>query len=70
MFEKLESFKSRAQALKFVKDTPGLSELLGFSENGVPNQATLNYFIKKHGSVPDLLKPLVDQVTKFFCDFD
>jgi len=70
MFEKLGGFKSRAQALKFVKDTPGLSELLGFSEKGVPNQSTLNYFIKKHGSVPDLLKPLVDQVTKFFCDFD
>ncbi|MHA1251698.1 MAG: hypothetical protein ACTSRP_17035 [Candidatus Helarchaeota archaeon] len=70
MFEKLGDFKSTAQTLRFVKDNGPLAELQGFSSEIIPNQATLNYFTKKYGTVSQILRPLVDQVIKFFYNSD
>lgn len=66
MFEKLGGFLSTAQALKFMEKHVEVATILGFSSGHIPSQATLNYFIKTHGSVPNLLKPTVDDVTEFF----
>jgi hypothetical protein len=66
MFEKLGRFLSTAQALKFLEKNAEVAQILGFKNGQIPSQATLNYFKKTQGSVPDLLKPLVDGVTEFF----
>jgi hypothetical protein len=66
MFEKLGGFLSMAQAIKFLKNNPEVATILGFVGAKVPSQPTFNYFVKTHGTVPTLLKPLVDVVTEFF----
>jgi hypothetical protein len=66
MFEKLGNFLSTSQALKFLEKHTKIAEILGFVNGQIPSQPTFNYFIKTHGSVPDLLKPLVEGVTEFF----
>lgn len=66
MFEKLGGFISTSQALNLVNSQPEIAEILGFQKGIVPVQATFTYFIKKYGSVPELLGPMVDGVTKFF----
>jgi len=65
-FEKLGGFMSTAQALQFVQLHQEVAEILGFKNGQVPSQPSFNYFKNKHGSVPDLLTPLVDDVTDFF----
>jgi hypothetical protein len=65
-FEKLGGFLSRAQAIKFVKNDPEVAKSIGFVGGAVPSQPTFNYFAKVHGSIPTLLKPLVESVTEFF----
>ena len=66
MFEKLGGFVSRAQALRFVKENLEVANILGFPSGQVPGQASFTYFMKKHGSVPQLLTPTVDATTEFF----
>jgi hypothetical protein len=66
MYEKLGGFISTSQALKFVRNNEVLANCLGFVNNKVPTQPSLNYFVKTHGAIPNLLKPLVDQVTEYF----
>jgi hypothetical protein len=66
MFEKLGGFVSTSQALKFAKLHPEVAEILGFKKGQVPSQPSFTYFKRKYGSVPDLLTPLVDDVTDFF----
>ena len=66
MFEKLGGFLSTAQALKFLEKNPEVAKIIGFIDGTIPSQPTLNYFIKTQGSVPSLLRPLVDEVTEFF----
>jgi len=65
-FEKLGGFLSIAQAIQFVQTQQEVAKILGFKNGQVPNQQSFNYFTRTHGSVPDLLKPLVDDVTDFF----
>lgn len=66
MFEKLGGFLSTAQAIKFVKNNSEVARILGFANDTVPSQATFSYFVNTHGSIPTLLKPLVDSVTEYF----
>ena len=66
IFECVCGFLSRAQALRFLKEFPSLAELLGFINGKIPSQATISYFLKKHGSVSKLLKPIIDTVAEFF----
>lgn len=66
MFEKLGSFLSTAQALKFLEKNVEVAKILGFTSGQIPSQPTLNYFKKTQGCVPNLLKPLVDGVIEFF----
>lgn len=70
LFEKLGGFVSTAQALKFVRNRDELAIFLGFVGGKVPSQPTLNYFVKVHGAIPSLLKPLVEGVTEFFDNCD
>lgn len=66
VFEKLGGFVSMSQALKFTRENRELIDVLGFENGQVPCQASFTYFKKKYGSVPQLLAPLVDEVTEFF----
>jgi len=66
MFEKLGGFLSTSQALTFVEETPEIAEILGFERNQIPSQSVLSYFLKVHGPVPELLRPMVEAVTDFF----
>ncbi len=68
MFEKLGGFLSTSQALKFLEDNPEVAEILGFKRELIPSQPTLSYFLKTHGPVPHILRPMVDAVTEFFED--
>jgi len=66
IFEIVCGFLSRTQALKFLKENPAIAEVLGFKGGQIPSQATISYFIKKHGSVSKLLKPIFDTLAEFF----
>lgn len=68
MFEKLGGFLSTSQALKFLENNPEVVEILGFDGGLIPTQPTFSYFLKTHGPVPYLLRPMVDAVTEFFED--
>ena len=68
MFEKLGGFLSTSQALKFVEDNPEIVKILGFKRGQIPSQPVLSYFVKVHGPIPFLLRPMVDAVTEFFED--
>ena len=68
IFEKLGGFLSTSQALKFVEKNPEIAEILGFKRDQIPSQSVLSYFLKVHGPVPEILRPMVDAVTEFFED--
>ncbi len=68
VFEKLGGFLSTSQALKFVEDNPEIAKILGFEKDQIPSQPVLSYFVKAHGPIPSLLRPVVDAVTEFFED--
>jgi len=66
IFEKLGKFLSTSQVLTYIKNHPKIAQILGFQDGNIPAQATFNYFIKLHGSIPQILSPMVDGVTEFF----
>lgn len=66
MFEKLAGFLSTSQALKFLKDHPQITGILGFKGDHAPDYQNFTYFKRRHGTVPTLLEPMVESVTEFF----